>query len=159
MRLDFMQRQRAWEAEQARDAPYSTTDSIEEEEEDEDEDAALYELPSSSSRNTMQMLQSMSQGQPMPEQEEEELDAVLRREQEEMEALLSYMPIDEPQSSSVDVMNNAQSFGNLWSDDDYYDDDDAFCSDVVVDGNGSVGHAGPTFGELPADSTEEMDLS
>ncbi|TKA22163.1 hypothetical protein B0A54_17926 [Friedmanniomyces endolithicus] len=159
MRLDFMQRQRAWEAEQARDAPYSCFEPIEEEEEDEDEDAARYDLPSSSSNVMIRMSQPASHQDPMPEQEEEELDAVLRREQEEMEALLSYMPMDEPQSSSVDVMNNAQSSGNLWSDDDYYDDDDAFCSDGVVDGDGSVGHAGTTFGELPADSTEEMDLS
>ncbi|KAK1057171.1 hypothetical protein LTR12_014841 [Friedmanniomyces endolithicus] len=159
MRLDFMQRQRAWEAEQARDAPYSSSEPIEEEEEGEGEDAAWYDLPSSSSSVLMRTSQPASQPQSMPEEEEEELDAVLRREQEEMEALLSYMPMDEPQASSMDVTNNAQSFGNLWSDDDYYDDDDAFCSDVVVDGNGSVGHAGTTFGELPADSTEEMDLS
>ncbi|KAK1080766.1 hypothetical protein LTR33_005267 [Friedmanniomyces endolithicus] len=160
MRLGFMQRQRAWEAEQARDAPYPTPDSIEEEEEDEDEDAARYDLPSSSSHVMIQMSQPASHQHPMPDQEEEELDAVLRREQEEMEALLSYMPMDEPQSSSIDVMNNAQSSGNLWSDDDYYDDDDAFCSDAVVAGNASGGSASMSSGQLPhANPDEEMDLS
>ncbi|KAK0268678.1 hypothetical protein LTR91_002068 [Friedmanniomyces endolithicus] len=160
MRLDFMQRQRAWEAEQARDAPYSTPDSIEEEEEDEDEDAARYDLPSSSSHVMIQMSQPASDQPIMPEQEEEELDAVLRREQEEMEALLSYMPINEPQSRGMGVTDDAQFSGNLWSDDDYYADDDAFCSDVVVDGIGSDGNPSASFGQLlQAHPDEEMDLS
>ncbi|TKA81555.1 hypothetical protein B0A55_02998 [Friedmanniomyces simplex] len=157
MRLDFVQRQRAWEAEQARDARYLGTEPIEEEDEGEEE-AALYELPSSSSNTAMQMSSHpASQQQPMPEQEEE-LEAVLQREQEEMEALLSYMPMHEQEGSGMEGVHDAQSAGNLWSDDDDYD---ALFSEVMIDQSGNSGNIIMGQGQITQanQSDEEMDLS
>ena len=95
MRLDFVQRQRAWEAEQARDAPQIPSGPVEEEDED------VYELPSSSS-NAMQI---------SSQQPDDQVDAVLQREEEELEALLEFMPGQEGDTHSE----------HLWSDDDDYD--------------------------------------
>ena len=97
MRLDFVQRQKQWEAEQAREAPQIPSDPPEEEE---------YDLPTSSG-NTMQISAPSTQQPPMPENE---VDEVLQREDEELEALLSYMPAEGDEQSE-----------HLWSDDDDYD--------------------------------------
>ena len=95
MRLDFVQRQKAWEAEQARDAPQIPSGPIEEEDED------VYDLPSSSS-NAMQI---------SSQQPDDQVDEVLQREEEELEALLEFMPGQEGDAHSE----------HLWSDDDDYD--------------------------------------
>lgn len=107
MRLDFMQRQRQWEAEQAREAPPLPNETVEE-----DED--MYELPSASS--AMHTSAPPSQ-QPMPD---DELDEVLQREDQEIEALLAhYMPGDENETKHT-TSNEARS-DHMWSDDDDYD--------------------------------------
>lgn len=106
MRLDFMQRQRQWEAEQAREAPSLSSDPIEEEEEEGSE------LPSSSG-NTVQMSAPPSQ-QPLPD---EEVDEVVQRESEELEALLSYMSTE----ATEDEIHNERLADHPWSDDDNYD--------------------------------------
>ena len=82
MRLEFMQRQRAWEAELARAAP-----GMEDEASDEEEVVGA--------RGAMAVSEPGTRGVVPPEEEEEEeeeLDEVLRREREEMEALLAMMP-------------------------------------------------------------------
>ena len=105
MRLDFVQRQKQWEAEQARAAPQIPSDPPEEEEEEE------YDLPSSSG-NAMQ-ISAPSTTQPIPG---DEVDEVLQREDEELEGLLSYMP-----AGRDDVEDDRHSEHHLWSDDDDYD--------------------------------------
>ena len=77
MRLDFMQRQRAWEAERAALAASQVL-------EEEDEDEETYDLPMQSS---------------MPEAEVEEF---LRDEGKELEALLEYMPDDAMKEDDFD---------------------------------------------------------
>lgn len=77
MRLEFMQRQRAWEAELARAAPGM-------------EDAASDEEEVVGARGAMAVSVPGTRGVVPPE--EEELDEVLRREREELEALLAMMP-------------------------------------------------------------------
>ena len=116
MRLDYMRQQKRWEAEQARDAPQLSSDPVEEEEE--------YDLPSSSS--VMQMSTHGSQ-QPVPD---DEVDEVVQRENEELEALLSYMADEEENSENRD----SQSI-NLWSDEDDYD---ALFSELVEHGDDTV---------------------
>jgi hypothetical protein len=98
MRLDFMQRQKRWEAQLAREAPPLASDPIVEEDEDDTD------LPTSSSA-----MQISSQ------QPEDEVDEVLQREDQELEALLEYMPDNEKKQ------DDTPSSGNLWSDDDDYD--------------------------------------
>lgn len=103
MRLDYVQRRRQWEAEQDREAPLLPSDPLEDEEDDD-----VYDLPTSSI--AMQMSAPASQ-QPFPE---EEVDEVLQREDEELQALLSLMP------NSEDT-NDQTSANHPWSDDDDYD--------------------------------------
>lgn len=99
MRLDYMQRQRQWEAELAREAPQIPSDPPEEAEE---EDSDQFDLPRSSG-NAMQI----------SSQPKDEVDDVLQKENEELEALLKFMP-------DADEDDGRQS-QNLWSDDDDYD--------------------------------------
>lgn len=102
MRLDFVQRRREWEAEQARSAPSDLSPGEEEEDEEKEDDA----LPSS--------MHVASQLQ------EEEVDEVLRREDEELEALLSFMPVDGEEQ--VEIREEAEKDLRYWySDDDDYD--------------------------------------
>ena len=103
MRLDYLQRQKQWEAELAREAPQIPLDLPEDEEDDNEND-----LPVSSS-NAMQISAPSTQQPPSPD---DEVDEVLQRENEELEALISYMPASE---------DDRQSEQHLWSDDDDYD--------------------------------------
>lgn len=92
MRLDFMRRQRAWEAE--REALAAS--QVVEEEEAED-------LPMASS---------------MPMGGEDEVEEFLRDEDKELEALLEYMPhADEAMNGDDDDFDET----SLWSDDADYD--------------------------------------
>lgn len=151
MRLDFVQRQRAWEAERAREAPALPSDPVEEDEDGEE----LGELPSSG--NAMQTAaESTLPSQRMPD---DEVDEVLQREQEEMDALLALIP-DTPQDEEEEeeraVGTHSQ---NLWSDDDDYD---ALFSEVMDQGFASSGHQsqGVTAGHMSCtEEDEEMDLS
>ncbi|KAK5688857.1 hypothetical protein LTS10_000836 [Elasticomyces elasticus] len=128
MRLDFVQRQRAWEAEQAREAPrlLPPNEPIEEEEE---EDEELYDLPSSLESSGMQFSQQASQQLP---DARDEADAVLRREQEEIEALVRDMEAEGNEQKGV----NANSSQNPWSDDLLEEDYDALFSEVNMDDGG-----------------------
>ena len=105
MRLDFVQRQKQWEAEQARDAPQIPSDPIEEEDEEDD-----YDLPTSSS-NAMQMSAPSTQ---LPTIPEDEVEALLQRENQELEALLSYM-------NAEGAGEGDRQSEHLYSDDDDYD--------------------------------------
>ncbi|KAK3626573.1 hypothetical protein LTR56_019743 [Elasticomyces elasticus] len=137
MRLDFVQRQRAWEAEQAREAPrlLPPNEPIEEEE---DEDEELYDLPSSGSSG-MQFSQQQMGSQRLPEDDaRDEADAVLRREQEEIEALVRDMESTErakkAEANDVDVYSSQ----NPWSDDLLEEDYDALFSEVNMDDGGGM---------------------
>ena len=110
MRLDFVQRRKQWEAEQARDAPFILSDPPESEEEEEDE----YDLPTSS-RNAMQSSQPSMQ---LPALEEEAEEAA-QMEDRELEALLEYMPVGGEDKESEGPSAQSQ---NLWSDDDDYEE-------------------------------------
>lgn len=81
MRLDFVQRQKQWEAEQVRLAPMLPSDTPEEDEEE-------LQAPESSNNDAMQLSQFSTQWYATPEEAEE----VARRESEELEALLSFLP-------------------------------------------------------------------
>jgi hypothetical protein len=89
MRLDFVQRQKKWEAEQARMAHSLPLDALEAEEDIDDQEGS-FGLPVSSG-NAMQMCApSSSQWDTTPE----EADEVAQRESEELEELLSLLPGD-----------------------------------------------------------------
>lgn len=136
MRLDFVQRQRRWEAEQAREAPLLTSDPIEEEDDNE-------VLPTSSS--AMLLSQPASH---LPTMRDEEVDEVLQREEEEMEALLAHMP------GSNEDEHTAQN-DHLYSDDDY----DALFSEVMDEGGTDGGQAHQQPAAQAQSSEEAMDLS
>ncbi|KAK5127627.1 hypothetical protein LTR85_006968 [Meristemomyces frigidus] len=146
MRLDFMQRQRQWEAEQAREAPPLPQETVEEDEE-------VYELPNASS-SAMPISAPPSQ-QAMPDAE---LDEVLQREDLELEALLSYMP----ELKNEDAACYGTRSDHMWSDDDDYD---ALFSELVDQNDHERGlrlydvpsaHA-PQYA-LPDEADEAMDL-
>ncbi|KAK4896619.1 hypothetical protein LTR27_005537 [Elasticomyces elasticus] len=126
MRLDFVQRQRAWEAEQAREAPRLPNEPIEEE----DEDDGLYDLPSSEGSG-MQFSQQMGSQQFLDARDE--ADAVLRREQEEIEALVRDMEAEDNSKQEGVEPNSSQ---NPWSDDLLEEDYDALFSEVNMDDGG-----------------------
>ncbi|KAK5709721.1 hypothetical protein LTR17_019541 [Elasticomyces elasticus] len=152
MRLDFVQRQRAWEAEQAREAPrlLPPNEPIEEEEEDEE----LYELPSSGS--AMQFSQHM--GSQQFGDARDEADAVLRREQEEIEALVRDMEAEGNEQKGKGV--DANSSQNPWSDDLLEEDYDALFSEVNMD-DGDDGIDTVSYGQQMQDGRldEDMDMS
>lgn len=105
MRLDFMQRRKQWEAEQAREAPFIPSDPPEPEEDE-------YDLLMSSG-NAMQFSQPSTQLPAL----EEVADEFAQMEDREFEALLEFMPGDE----EVEQEGGQQS-QNLWSDDDDYEE-------------------------------------
>lgn len=105
-----MQRQRQWEARLAMEAPTLPSHPLDEDEVDMEEQTAS-DLPTSSA-DKMQMSAPSTQ---LPAFEYE-LDEVEQREREELEALLTYMPVAEDEPS--DMSNEAEHF---YSDDDDYD--------------------------------------
>ncbi|KAK5715728.1 hypothetical protein LTR17_016716 [Elasticomyces elasticus] len=152
MRLDFVQRQRAWEAEQAREAPrlLPPNEPIEEEEEEE----GLYDLPSSESCG-MQFSQQQMGSQQLSEDARDEADAVLAREQEEIEALVRDMEAEGNEQKGVDA-NSSQ---NPWSDDLLEEDYDALFSEVNMDDGGGMENV--RYGQQMQDGEldEDMDMS
>ncbi|KAK4951451.1 hypothetical protein LTR10_010426 [Elasticomyces elasticus] len=152
MRLDFVQRQRAWEAEQARAAPrlLPPNEPIEEEE---DEDEEFYDLPSSGSSG-MQFSQQMG-SQQLPDARDE-ADAVLAREQEEIEALVRDM---EAQEGSEEKGVDANSSQNPWSDDLLEEDYDALFSEVDMDDGGGIETVRYGQQMQGAELDEDMDMS
>ncbi|GAB7361446.1 hypothetical protein MBLNU230_g1502t1 [Neophaeotheca triangularis] len=100
MRLDFLQRQKQWEAEQARQAPTLKAEDV-----DEEEDEAMGE--------DTDELPSLSQMWIGSQREEDRAEEIARLEREELDALLDLMP----------RAREGQGDGNMWSDDveDEYD--------------------------------------
>lgn len=146
MRMEFVRRQKAWEAELAEQAPI---ESGEAEEEDEGWRRWDTDLPESG----MQMSAPSTQ-QPWAD---DEVDEVLMREDRELDALIENLP-DASQvhrEEGVDEMGEV----NLWSDDDDYD---ALFSEFMEkdDGTNQQQQQGPP---LPTTATqmsgEEMDMS
>ena len=125
MRLDFVQRQKKWEAEQARVAHSLPLDAPAEEELDDQDGSFGFPGPSG---DAMQM---SSQWDATPE----EADEVARRESEELEELLSLLPGDanglqqqqqeQEQYQAHQTQRQDEHFG---SDDDDYD---ALFSDFI----------------------------
>ena len=136
MRLDFVQRQKQWEAEQARSAPQIPSDPPEEDEE--------YDLPSSSG-----MMQLSSQ----PNAPDDQADEVAQREQEELDALVSLMEDDADGANKLPQNDDLQS-QHIWSDDDDYD---ALFSQFVEQDPDAAQHAEQAHD--PPSSGDAMDMS
>lgn len=151
MRLDFVQRQKQWEAEQARTAPLLPSDGPEEEEE---EDLS----PMIFSGNATQTSMSFSQWQATPE----EADEIAQMEDEELEALLSFLPGEEsaqPQQHNYqptqDQQGNEHMSEHFGSDDDDYDS--LFSDFINAEAHGMVEESnGP---RVPESSGDAMDIS
>ncbi|KAI5359747.1 hypothetical protein Slin14017_G093080 [Septoria linicola] len=147
MRLDYIQRQKAWEAERAREAAFVPSDFVEEE--DDEQEVTTYDLPESSHMD----LQQSS----MPEAEVEEF---LRDEGKELEALLEYLP-----SAGDDMMyEDEQDFdeSSLWSDDADYD---ALFSEVLSQQEqqqqqgGNAAESSQAMLDMGSHGEDEMDMS
>lgn len=146
MRLDYIQRQKAWEAERAREATFVPAESLEEE--DYEQDVATFDLPATSQMD----LQQSS----MPEAEVEEF---LRDEGKQLEALLEYLP-----SAGDDMMEEEQEFddSSLWSDDADYD---ALFSEVLSQQEqqqqqgGNAAQSSQVMPDMGGHAEDEMDMS
>ena len=106
LRLDFYQRQRQWEAEQALSAPTLPFEAPDEEGEDEE----MGELPGSSP--------AMQVSAPATQQEDvdvDEVDAVLARESEEVAALLEFMHNEEGDGGSEGLWSEGEDYDALFS--------------------------------------------
>lgn len=131
MRMDFMQRQRAWEAERRREADILSSqqglDQVVEEEDDLD-------LP----------------GWSGDANEEVGVEEFLRDEQAELEQLLEYMPDDKQQNAGEDGM---------WSDDADYDElfEEVLASQKTQDVVSTDAHH--YGGEFDGAGSDEMDMS
>jgi hypothetical protein len=139
MRLDFYQRQRQWEAEQALSAPALPFDGPEAEDEE------VGELPASSSSWAGSAMQiSAPSTQVQQPRLEDEVDDVLAREDEELAALLEFMPDD--------VREEDGRSEHLWSDDEDYD---ALFSELMEKENAVAGQQDAE----DADQGDAMDMS
>lgn len=136
MRADFLSRQRAWEAAQAKNAP--SEDVVYYEDEDAEVEAPLPE--------EMEMFTS----QAVPEDEVEEF---LRDEDQELEALLEFMPAGQEEEEMKDDGDS------LWSDDvDYEALFEQVLSQEPQEQTGSIDQQlGGTA--MVEDGGEEMDMS
>ncbi|KAM0715467.1 hypothetical protein Q7P37_008965 [Cladosporium fusiforme] len=160
MRLDFVQRQKQWEAEQARSAPLMLSDAPEEEEEE-------FTLPMSSNHSTMQFSAPSTQWQAT----QEEADAAAQRENEELEALLSFLPgedVSQPQAQYQDVnysqLSQAQQADEQMSEHFGSDDDDydALFSDFInaeAHEAAAAEHVQQEQAQVPVSSGDAMDMS
>lgn len=120
-RLDFYQRLRAWEAETLRSAPALAYEMPEDEEGEEEEDV----LPVSSwAGSAMQVSQPLP---PLSQPEEDEVDALLAREDEELAALLEFLPREDGMGEVEPGSEHA------WSDGEDYD---ALFSELMERENG-----------------------
>ncbi|KAF2771233.1 hypothetical protein EJ03DRAFT_325681 [Teratosphaeria nubilosa] len=115
LRLDYMQRQRAWEAQLAREAKVFApeVDAIEDEEEEE------YGLPVANGASASAM--EISSQPPRHESQEDEVDEVRRREEEELQAMVEMMEGEGMGGQKAEGQGEGQEM-NLWSDDDDYDE-------------------------------------
>jgi hypothetical protein len=153
MRLDFVQRQKKWEAEQARAAPMLPSDGPDEEEED---DFSQMIFSGNAAQSSMP---STQQWQATPE----EADEIAQMEDEELEALLSFLPGEESALAQQQGYHQpAQTQGrdepvseHFGSDDDDYDSlfsdfINAEAHDTADGGNGA---------QAPMSSGDAMDMS
>ncbi|WPG98271.1 pentatricopeptide repeat-containing protein, chloroplastic [Acrodontium crateriforme] len=136
MRLDFVRQQRQWEAERARDAPWMAAYGPDEDENEED-------LPTSSGAMQLSRLNSQT---PLAE-EEEEVEEVVQMEDQELEALLSFMPANGDEEMNDQELRS----DHVWSDDDDYDD---LFSEFMDQGNDEQVHVTQT-----KDYDDDMDMS
>ena len=148
LRLDFMQRQKAWEAELERSAPTFLPDLIEQENEggffpEESED-----LPAFNSQ------MQMSSQWPAQHQQEEQVDEFLRDESEEIEALVAYMSREKEDPEELRVERTSFASDGLWSDDTDYD---AIFSEVLSQEENPV--VWSQRSNPPQMGGEEMDMS
>ncbi|PPJ60419.1 hypothetical protein CBER1_11483 [Cercospora berteroae] len=111
MRLDFLSRQRAWEADRAREAEKAAWDEGILEEEEEGYEDEEYDLPV-----TSQMGASVWASSGIGE--EEEVEEFVRDEGRELEALLEIMPRDDDAMEE----DGGGDETSLWSDDADYDE-------------------------------------
>lgn len=157
MRWDFMQRQRAWEAERAREAALAASDYLAEEEEEEeyeheqeDDDEVVdgggydeYDLPVASGQMNGLQRSSMANSATRSVSQEAEVEEYLREEGKELEALLEHLPPTGEAYGDDDAMNQEE--GNefdetsLWSDDADYD---ALFEEVLSQQEQAGGNAG-----------------
>lgn len=135
MRWDFMQRQRAWEAERAREAALAASDYLFEDEEEEEEVEVVgggydgYELPVASGQMSGLQRSAMASSAMRNVSQEAEVEEFLREEGKELEALLEHLPMTRQEyddnDDDDDAMNQeeANEFDetSLWSDDADYD--------------------------------------
>lgn len=151
MRLDFVQRQKQWEAEQARAAPLLPSDGPEQEEED-DFSQMIF------SGNATQASLPSTQWQATPE----EADQIAQMEDEELEALLSFLPGEEsalPQQHSYQSVQeqqpDEQMSEHFGSDDDDYD---SLFSDFINAEAHEMAEQGNDI-QAPVSSGDAMDMS
>ena len=157
MRLDFVQRQKQWEAEQARLAPLLPSDAPEEEDE-EDLSHMIF------SGNATQTSVSFSQWQATPE----EADEIAQMEDEELEALLSFLPGEgndlpqqqiyqhiQDQAQGQDQQGNEPMSDHFGSDDDDYDS--LFSDFINAEAHGVV--EGNNAPQEDASGGDAMDMS
>ena len=171
MRLDFVQRQRAWEAELARAAPsVGEEDVMENGDQEEEDEGDVFGGLGSSGGDAMQFSAPGSQQQQQWgwQATQEEADEVAEREREELDALLSLLPVDEMQGAQEQAQGQQPSFGSneeqqgdeqmsehFGSDDDDYD---ALFSDFInADAHETVG--GFDQAQVPEAGGEAMDMS
>lgn len=132
MRLDFVQRQKQWEAELAREAPPMSFDPVDEEEEnDQEQQEHDDDLPGWSDP---MRISAPSTQQPWLE---DEADEAMQREHAELEALLSYMPADSQWEAQESTFEDLE---HLYSDGDDYD---ALLSELVEQEEPLSTNAGP----------------
>jgi hypothetical protein len=148
MRLDFVQRQKRWEAEQARAAPMTLSDAPEEEEDDDECSQMVFNGDASQL--------SISQWQATPE----EADQIAQMEDQELEALLSFLPGEDSaqngyqagQTQTQTQQGYEQMSEHFGSDDD---DFDALFSDLAhAEANETGGQA-----QANVSSGDAMDMS
>jgi hypothetical protein len=153
MRLDFVQRQKKWEAEQARAAPSLPSDGPEEEEE---EDFSQMIFSGNAAQSSMP---STQQWQATPE----EADEIAQMEDEELEALLSFWPGEEsalPQQQGyhqpVQTQGRDEQMSEHFGSDD--DDYDSLFSDFINAEAHETAERG-NEAQAPMSSGDAMDMS
>jgi hypothetical protein len=157
MRLDFVQRQKQWEAEQARSAPLLPSDAPE----DEDEEDLSHMVFSGDATQTSM---SFSQWQATPE----EADEIAQMEDEELEALLSFLPGEgndlpqqhnnqpiQDQGQGQDQQGNEPMSDHFGSDDDDYDS--LFSDFINAEAHGQAEQSSGS--QADASSGDAMDMS
>ncbi|KAI5254394.1 hypothetical protein E4T42_02359 [Aureobasidium subglaciale] len=145
-RLDYLKEKRRWEAEQVRSAPPLYPDFSEAEE------TADYDLPTYSSQ--MAMDPRSQSGFPI----DIEADAILRQEDEEMEALMALMQEDENRrtqhfNSQEASDDRSSAFG---SDDEEYDN---IFMNLIDETGGSADTSGQQQQDRQHTADDEMDMS